>query len=158
FALWDSPPDKELIAVAAAGKLGTRDAVAQQAERMLADPRARAKVREFLITWLKLDQPKDLSKDAKRFPGFNAEVASDLRTSLELLLDDVFWSTKSDFRQLFLADETYLNGRLAKFYGADLPVDAGFRQVSFEPSKRSGVLTHPYTLASLAYVAETSPI
>ncbi|MBN9120352.1 MAG: DUF1592 domain-containing protein [Planctomycetes bacterium] len=158
FALWDAPPDKELIDAATAGKLGTRADVAKQAERMLADPRARAKVREFLLTWMKLDQPKDLSKDAKRFPGFDADVASDLRTSLELFLDDVFWSEKSDFRQLFLADETFLNGRLSKFYGVDLPAEAPFKKVKFEADKRGGVLTHPYTLASLAYVAETSPI
>ncbi|WP_171475288.1 DUF1592 domain-containing protein [Frigoriglobus tundricola] len=104
FALWDAPPDKELLAAAAAGKLGTRDEVAKQAERMLSDPRARAKLREFLIVWLKLDQAKELSKDAKRFPGFDAELANDLRTSLELLLDEVVWSASSDFRQLLLAD------------------------------------------------------
>jgi hypothetical protein len=158
FALWDAPPDKELSDAATAGKLGSRTEVVKQAERMLADPRAKAKVREFLMTWLKLDQPKDLSKDAKRFPGFDDAVASDLRTSLELLLDDVVWSANSDFRQLFLADETYLNGKLAKFYGADLPANSGFQKVSFEQSKRSGVLTHPYMLASLAYADETSPI
>ena len=46
----------------------------QQAERMLADPRAKAKVREFLLAWLKIDRPKDLAKDAKRFPGFDARA------------------------------------------------------------------------------------
>ncbi len=175
FALWDAPPDKELFDAAAAGKLGTRAEVAKQAERMMLDPRAKAKVREFLITWLKLDQPKDLSKDAKRFPGFDAEVASDLRTSLELLLDDVMWSENSDFRQLFLAEETYFNGRLASFYGVespadaarrlilkfhgiDLPADLAFKKVKFEPDRRGGVLTHPYVAASLAYIGETSPI
>ena len=88
---------------------------------MLADPRAKAKLREFLLTWLKVDQAPDLAKDPKRFPGFDAAVAADLRTSLELFLDDVVWSETSDFRQLLLADDVYLNGRLAKFYGADLP-------------------------------------
>src|SRR5439155_7077330 len=127
FALWDAPPDKELFDAAAAGKLGTRAEVAKQAERMLADPRAKAKVREFLIAWLKADQPRDLSKDAKRYPGFDAELASDLRTSLELFLDDVVWSEKSDYRQLFLADETYFNSRLARFYGLEPPGDSARR-------------------------------
>ena len=80
FALWDTPPDKELLDAAAAGKLGTHVEIAKHAERMLGDPRARAKLREFLITWLKLDQPKDLTKDTKRFPGFDVELSSDLRT------------------------------------------------------------------------------
>ena len=158
FALWDSPPDKELLDAATAGKLGTREEVAKQAERMLNDPRAKAKLREFLVIWLKLDQVKELAKDAKRFPGFDADLASDLRTSLELFVDDVVFSPASDFRQQFLADETYLNGRLAKFYGADLPPDSPFKKVKWEADRRSGILTHPYILSSLAYAAESSPI
>jgi hypothetical protein len=158
YALWDAPPDRELLDAAAADKLGTRDEVARQAERMLSDPRAKAKVREFLITWLKLDQVKELAKDAKRFPGFDDALASDLRTSLELFLDEVVWSEKSDFRQLLLADETYLNGRLSEFYGVDFPADSPFRKVTWETNRRAGILTHPYVLASLAYMAESSPI
>jgi cytochrome c553 len=158
FELWDAPPDRELLDAAASGKLGTRAEVARHAERMLADPRAKAKLREFLITWLKLDQVKEIAKDAKRFPGFDEAVASDLRTSLELFLDDVANSPKADFRQLFLADETYLNGRLAKFYGVDLPPDAPFRKVTWETNRRAGIVTHPYLLSELAYMAETSPI
>ncbi len=158
FALWDAPPDRELLAAATAGKLGTRAEVAAQAERMLSDPRAKAKVREFLIVWLKLDQVKDVLKDAKKFPGYDDALAGDLRTSLELFLDDVMWGTNPDFRQLLLSEETYFNGRLAKFYSVDLPPDAPFKKMKFEADKRAGIVTHPYMLSALAYTAETSPI
>lgn len=159
LVLWDSLPDQALLDAAAADKLGTKDEVARQAERMLADPRAKAKVREFLLAWLKLDQAKDLVKDAKRYPGFDAALAADLRTSLELFLDDVIWGEGSDFRKLLLADELYLNERLATFYGAELGEDAdGFTKVKFEADRRAGVLTHPYLLSALAYTGESSPI
>jgi hypothetical protein len=125
---------------------------------MLADPRAKAKVREFLMAWLKLDQPRDLTKDEKRFPDFDAAVASDLRTSLELFLDDVMWSPNADYRQLFLSEETYLNGRLARYYGVEMAEKASFQKIRFEPERRAGILTHPYVLTSLAYRAESSPI
>ena len=65
YELWDAPPDKELLEAATSGKLGTRAEVAKQAERMLNDPRAKAKVRAYLLTWLKVDQPKDLAKDTQ---------------------------------------------------------------------------------------------
>ncbi|HLX63706.1 MAG TPA: DUF1592 domain-containing protein [Planctomycetota bacterium] len=158
FALWDSPPDQPLLDAAAAKKLSTREEIAAQAERMLASPRAHAKVREFLLTWLRTDRFPELSKDAKRFPGFDAALAADLRTSLSLFLDDVVWSDTSDFRQLLLSDEMYLNGRLSKFYGAELSADAPFIKVKWQPEKRAGVLTHPYMLSGLAYPAESSPI
>src|SRR5262249_8239963 len=38
FGLWDSGPDAELLSAATAGKLATKQQVAKQAERMLADP------------------------------------------------------------------------------------------------------------------------
>jgi len=158
LALWDAPPDKELLSAASANKLGTREEVVKQAERMLADPRAKVKMREFLLTWLNLGQVKELPKDLKRFPGFDHDLAADLRTSLELFLDDFLSSPNTDFQQLFLANEIYLNGKLAKFYGADLPSGSGFKKVKFEADKRAGALTHPYVLASLAYTSETSPI
>ncbi len=158
FALWDSIPNQELHDLAAAGKLKTADDVRKQAEKMLADTRAKARLRGFLHHWLKTDHARDAVKDAKKFPGFDATIAADLRTSLDLFLDDVVWNEKSDFRQLLLGDSTYLNGRLAKFYGAKLPEDAPFQKVDFEKGRRQGVLTHPFLMATFAYTGETSPI
>jgi cytochrome c553 len=158
FALWDSLPDDELLKAAADGKLASREQVARKAERMLADPRAKAKLREFLHVWLKVDNNPDLAKDPKRLPGFDPAVAADLRASLDLFLDDVLSPGRSDFRRLLLADDLYLNGRLAKFYGADLPADAPFTKVKLNPDYRAGVLTHPYLMAAFAYTGSTSPI
>jgi hypothetical protein len=156
FALWDAPPDKELLDAAAAGRLAKREQVAAQAERMLADPRARAKAREFFLQWLKVDQVPDLGRE--RFPGFDTAVAGDLRTALELFVEDAVWSGDSDFRRLLLSDELFLNGRLAKFYGVSLPADAPFQKVKLDPGQRAGVLTHPYLMAAFAYTGASSPI
>ncbi|HVS37502.1 MAG TPA: DUF1592 domain-containing protein, partial [Gemmataceae bacterium] len=161
FALWDAPPDKELLDAAAAGKLATREQVRQQAERMLPNLRTHAKLRDFFHLWLRLDPAPDVSKDMQRFPGFDPAVVADLRTSLDLSLEDAAWTGDSDYRKLLLADDLYLNGRLAKFYGADLPLggaDADFQKVKLDPGKRAGVLTHPYLLAAFAHTTATSPI
>ena len=158
FGLWDSIPDQELLTAAAAGRLATKEQIVKQAERMLGDLRGKAKLREFLLTWLKADATHDLAKDPKKFPGFDAAVISDLRTSLELFLDDVVWSDASDFRQLLLADQLFLNDRLAKFYGAEVKSDAGFQKVKLDAGRRAGVLTHPYLMTSFAHSGESSPI
>ncbi len=125
---------------------------------MLKDPRARAKINDFFLLWLKVEQPGDLAKDNKLFPGFDPAVGSDLRTSLELFLDDIVWSEKSDFRQLLLADSIYMNGRLAQFYQAPLAPEASFQKIAFKPEERCGVLTHPYLMATFAYPKDSSPI
>jgi cytochrome c553 len=158
FGLWDSLPDKQLLAAAAAGKLTTREQVKQQAERMLADLRTRSKIREFLHLWLKIDATPDITKDSKRYPGFSQQIVSDLRTSLDLFLDDVVWSEESDFRQLFLTDSLFLNGRLAVFYDEDLAANASFQKIEPDRGERAGILSHPYLMACFAYTATTSPI
>jgi hypothetical protein len=158
LVLWDSTPDPALLTAAAGGKLATHDQIAAQAERMLSDPRAKAKVHDFLMAWLRIEQPSELVKDAKRFPEFNPALAADLRTSLELFLDDVVWSNTSDFRQLLLSDEAYLNGRLGAFYKVSLSPDADFTRVKLDAETRAGVLTHPYLLSVFAYPSESSPI
>jgi hypothetical protein len=111
-----------------------------------------------LLQWLRVDHLTDISKDSKLFPEFTPAVASDLRASLDLFLDEVIDSEAADFRQLLLSDSLYLNGPLAKFFGFDLPADAEFQKVSFEPTERAGVLTHPYLMSGFAYTATTSPI
>src|SRR5262249_33347178 len=136
FGLWDSLPDQELLQAAAGGRLGTREQGARQAERMPGDLRARAKGRAVLPQYPEGDQAPDLAKAPKRYPGFDQAVISDLRTSLDLFLEDVVWSPSSDYRQLLLSDSLYLNGRLAKFYGADLPADAPFQKIDLEPRAR----------------------
>jgi cytochrome c553 len=156
FALWDSLPDQELWKAAAEGRLAKREQVAAQAERMIADPRARAKLRGFLMTWLKADHALDVAKDAKAFPGFDAAVISDLKTSLEMFLDDVVWSEGSDFRRLVNEETIYLNGRLAGFYRADVPEGGDWAKVRMPG--RAGALTHPYLMTSFSHNAETSPI
>ncbi len=164
FAMYDSLPDQALLDAAAKGELKTREQVAQHATRLLADPRTRSKLREFLLTWLKVEHVPDVSKDTERFPEFNATIANDLRTSLELSLDEIIKSDTADFRQLLLTDSIYLNGRLAKFYGAKMPDeqepsdDAPFQKVELEPEQRAGVLSHPYLMAGFAYTGSSSPI
>jgi hypothetical protein len=158
FALWDTLPDQALLAAAAAGKLQTRADVIRESQRMLMDRRTRTKLGGFFLQWLKVDQVADLPKDPKLFPGFDTSTVSDLRSSLELFVDDVMWSKSSDYRQLLLSNDLYLNGRLAKRYGADLPADASFRKVARKPGERAGVLTHPYLMSAFSYTATSSPI
>jgi hypothetical protein len=158
FGMWDSLPDKELLKAAADDRLQTREQVVEQLERMRADLRTRAKFREFLLDWLKVRQPPDLAKDAERFPEFTPELVSDLRSSLELAIDELLTGDSADFRQLLLGDAMFLNGRLAKVYGAELPDDATFQKVTIPKEKRSGIISHPYLLASFAYTGSSSPI
>ena len=47
---------------------------------------------------------EDVRKDPALYPDFTPEIIDDLRTSLNLFLDEVVWSDASDFRELLRAD------------------------------------------------------
>ena len=161
FGCWDSMPDQPLWTAAAADELTTPAQVRAQAERMVNDRRTRAKLHDFLFSWLRIDHGPEIVKDKTRYSEFSPEIAADLRTSLDLFLDDVVWGRASgggDFRHLFTDDEVYLNGRLGPFYGVKLPADASFRRVRLDDGRRAGVLSHPYMASVLSYAGATSPI
>ncbi|RLS51885.1 MAG: DUF1592 domain-containing protein [Planctomycetota bacterium] len=156
FTLWDSIPDQPLLDAAQRGQLKTREQIQQQAQRMVRSPRCRAKLHDFGRHWLRLDHHPELTKDPVAFPEFTVEVVTDLRTSLDLTLDEFIEREAPDVRELFAGQELLLNGRLAKIYGVDLPVESAFQKVTV--TDRRGVLSHPLILACLAYDKATSPI
>ena len=160
YEIWDSLPDRDLVKAAGKGELRTREQIAAQAQRMLRDPRARAKALAFLHHWLQMDRVEELEKDNKVFPGFSPEIIADLRSSLNLFLEDTFWSKESDYRTLLTADYMFVNEELAEFYGFEVPEGGTneFQKVSMAEGQRSGVLTHPYLLAAFSYQKQTSPI
>lgn len=157
LTLWDSIPDKKLAQAAAAQKLHTAEQIRAEAQRMLLDPRTKAKLHGFFHHWLELERAEGTSKDPKVYPDFTPTVLADLRESLLRFLDEVVWSEKSDYRELLQADYLLMNERLGKIYGHPVTGEA-FQRVGFDPKQRAGVITHPYLLASLAYTKQSSPI
>ena len=158
LTLWDSVPDAALLQAAAAGQLKTEAQVRKQAQRLLKDPRAKAKLRDFLHHWLHVEEGAEIAKDQQEYPGFDQAVVMDLRTSLDLFTEGVVWSEASDYRQLLLGDTILMNERLAKFYGQKVEAGGGFQPVKMDADQRGGVLTHPFVLATFSYTKSSSPI
>ena len=158
FGLWDSIPDETLLTTAAAGTLSDPNELRRQAERMLEDPRAKRKLRGFLMAWVKCSDPIDLEKHLEHFPEFDAATMSDLQTSLELFLDDIIASEAADFRELLTSEKLFVNQRLAQLYNDVASENQQFTLVRSEETSRSGILTHPYLMARFSHGSESSPI
>ena len=157
LVLWDSVPDHRLRDWAAKGHLKDPKQVEQKASELVWDWRTKAKLRGFFHHWLELERAAELAKDKSVFPEFNDAVLADLRTSLDLFLEEAVWGEGGNYRQLLLADYLFLNERLGKLYGKP-EIKGGFQKVAMDPTRRSGIVTHPFLLSSLAYHNSTSPI
>lgn len=159
LGLWDSMPDDELLRAAAAGRLNTPDEARQQALRMLRDSRSRAKLRDTFHHWLGIDHAEEIAKDTEQYPNYDKSLEADLRTSLNIFLDNIVWRTAgADFRKLLNSRHLPFNERLARFYGAQRVKHHGEFGPSFFDHERAGLLTHPYLLALYSYHNATSPI
>jgi len=159
LGLWDSMPDDELLRAAAAGRLNTPDEARQQALRMLRDSRSRAKLRDTFHHWLGIDHAEEIAKDTEQYPNYDKSLEADLRTSLNIFLDNIVWRTAgADFRKLLNSRHLPFNERLARFYGAQRVKHHGEFGPSFFDHERAGLLTHPYLLALYSYHNTTSPI
>ena len=157
IASWDSVPDNHVRKMAGENKMNDPKQLEELAWRMQWDSRAHYKIRGFFHHWLELDKATEIAKDTELYPEFSDEMIGDLRTSLELFIDDVVWSDQSDYRQLLLANHLFLNERLGKIYGKP-EVKGSFQKVSLPDNARNGIITHPFLLTSFAYHNNTSPI
>ena len=114
---------------------------------------------DFAATPDAIFEAGEIAKDTERYPGYDKPLEADLRTSLNLFLDEVIWQNAgADFRKLLNASHLPLNERLAGFYGAQRVDHPGEFGPSFFDHDRAGLLTHPYLLSLYSYHNSTSPI
>ena len=158
FLLWDSAPDQELLRVARSGAIHTQVGLEVQLQRMIASPRFEDGVRAFFTDMLQLDGIENLVKDAAIYPKFNQSVADSakeqtLKTTIDLLV-----SKKRDYRDLFTANETFINRPLAAVYRIPFASSSDWAPYTFpQSSERSGILTQVSFLSLFAHPGTSSP-
>jgi mono/diheme cytochrome c family protein len=146
YFLWKSMPDEELLAQAEQGVLATN--LADQARRMLQDPRARAFARDFATAWLGLAK---LTEN----PKVDAALLRSMRQETERFVAHVVREDRSVLEFLD-ADYTFLDERLARHYGIAGVSGPPWRKVVVAGTKRGGLTAQASILALTSPVGETS--
>jgi len=157
FFLWSQGPDDELLELAAAGKLRDDDVIAEQVERMLADPRAQSLVTNFALRWLNVDEIDAVDPDDRLFPDFTNALRDDFAKEIELFVASVLLEDR-DVHELLTADWTFVNERLARHYGMGDVHGPQFRRVTVENETRRGLLGKGAVLLRTSYGDRTSPV
>jgi Protein of unknown function (DUF1592)/Protein of unknown function (DUF1588)/Protein of unknown function (DUF1587)/Protein of unknown function (DUF1585)/Protein of unknown function (DUF1595) len=156
YALWDSMPDAALLEMAARGELSTPESVEATARRMLADPRARSSLDEFVSQWMRFDRLLTATKDRRRYSNFTREAAAAMTEETRSFIADLVWNDRN-FMDAFTADYSFINADLAAIYGVPAPARE-FDRVEFTAeSERSGLLGQSLFLALTAKPDDTSP-
>ncbi|MBM4090758.1 MAG: DUF1592 domain-containing protein, partial [Planctomycetes bacterium] len=155
YFLWSSMPDERLFELAGQGVLHETEILDQQLARMLSDPKSDALAENFATQWLNVGNLVEVQPDAKRFPTFTPELRMDMIRETQLVARTIFREDRSllDFLD---ADFTFVNRRLARHYGWDVPAGDGFQKVMLPPGQRRGVLTHASILTLTSNPDRTS--
>ncbi len=158
YFLWSAPPDAPLLEAARTKQLHTPDQIAAHAHRMLKDPRVSRLASQFACQWLHIQDIATLDeKSEKHFPEF-VGIRQELQTEAEAFFTDLLRHDGSVL-DVFDADHTFLNEKLAKFYGIEGVQGEQWRRVDHvRRLGRGGVLTLGATLAKQSGASRTSPI
>ncbi len=156
FFLWSSIPDAELLHQAAERQLHRPDVMRAEMVRMVKDQKSERFVDNFAGQWLELRNLDSIKPDPDKFPQFE-ELREDMRTETRMFFEAVLRDDRSvlDFID---GKYTFLNERLAKFYGIPGVTGTEFRRVSLDGTQRSGVLTQASVLTVSSYPTRTSPV
>ncbi|MYC51890.1 MAG: DUF1592 domain-containing protein [Gammaproteobacteria bacterium] len=155
YFLWGTPPDEELVSLAERGRLS--DNLRDQVERMIADPRSDALGTRFANQWLRLQDLDLVHPDRLMFPDYHQQLADAMTRETELLFMNLVREDRS-FLELYTADYTFVNERLAKHYGIPGVVGEEFQRVEYPDDRRAGIFGHGSVLTLTSVANRTSPV
>ncbi len=158
FFLWSTSPDEELSQLADRAKLSDDAVLRAQVTRMLRDPRIReGLVENFAGQWLQFRALESHEPDRKQFQQFTEYTRMSFRQETSLFFASLIQEDKS-ILDLLSARYSFLNERIANFYGIPGVKGHEFRRVDLSHIARAGVLTHGSVLTVSSYANRTSPV
>jgi hypothetical protein len=145
-----------------------RENLRPQVDRMLKDPRSERMVKNFIGQWLRARDVETVAISAKSILGtetnreaaktFDPRLRSDMQRETEMLFDFILRKDRPA-EELISARYSFLNERLAKFYGIDSVTGEDFQPVDLtEHPERGGLLTQGSFLLVTSNASRTSPV
>jgi hypothetical protein len=137
--LWNADPDQPLLEAANRGRLSDPGVLQQQVRRMLLDPKSEILALQFFDPWLHLG---DATKQPLT-PSSPAELDESLRKAMrretQLFVDS---QVREDHpaMDLWSSNYTFVNDRLAQYYGIPNVSGNQFRRVTRSGNLRAGLL------------------
>jgi mono/diheme cytochrome c family protein len=157
FFLWKSLPDETLLALAESAELSYPAVLAEQIDRMLADPRATRFMNDFMGQWLQIRNIHSQDPDGALFAGFNDTLRRAMVRETELFFESQV-RQDAPIPELLRADYTFLNEQLARHYGVNHVYGSRFRRVTWTDDRRHGLLGHASLLTVTSYANRTSVV
>jgi len=151
-------PDEELLRLARQGRLRDPDVLHAQVERLLAGEGIQQFVKDFADQWLDLVDIDFTDPDRKLHRDFDIVVQDSMLAETRRYLQHLIESN-APITQLVDSDYTFLNSRLARYYGIEGIEGDQLRKVRLDrEDQRGGLLAQGAILKVTANGTNTSPV
>jgi mono/diheme cytochrome c family protein len=157
YFLWRSMPDDELLGLAEAEKLHDKAVLRAQVKRMIDDPRSVSLADDFAGQWLELRNLDTVKPDPDRFLYWGPSLRAAMKTETRMFFDHILRNNRP-LSEFLDAKYTFLNDRLAKFYGIEGVQGPEFRKVDLTTDYRGGLLGQASILTITSYPSRTSVV
>ena len=117
YFLWASTPDETLLNIAAQNQLHEPDILRVQVLRMLDDPRSDSLISGFFAQWLGLRNIQKIDIDRDKFPVWSDRLRAAMLKETEMFCKHLL--REGSIEDFLTADFTFVNPRLAEFYGLE---------------------------------------
>jgi hypothetical protein len=155
--LWGTAPDTPLLEDARQGRLHDPAVLDRQVQRMLRDPKSINLVTSFFEPKFALDNLDNSKPDPVEFRQFDPALLPAMRTETRLFLDSQLRENRGAL-ELWTANYSFLNERLARHYGIPNVVGIEFRRVTLPDNNRAGLLGQGSVLTVTSQSNRTSPV
>lgn len=158
YFLWSSMPDERLFQLAKARQLQKPATLSQEIDRMLADPKAEAFVKNFAGQWLNLRDVGSNPPALELYPRYDRHLETSIVKESQAFFAEIL-QHDLDLMNLIKSDFVVINERLARFY--DIPDVRGdhFRRVPVpQDVVRGGIVTQASVLTITSNGTRTSPV
>ncbi|MBC8067828.1 MAG: DUF1592 domain-containing protein [Deltaproteobacteria bacterium] len=145
YFLWGSTPDDELLARAGAGGLAEPDALREQFDRMLIDPKSDALYDSFVRQWLQLGKLAAASPDPAAFPEWDEQLRAQMLAETRMFFEDLR-ARDGSVLEIVNGTQSFADASLASIYEVEGPIGEELVPVSLDATRRAGVLTMPAVL------------
>ncbi len=162
YLIWNRMPDKQLMNLASKKKLSNEQTLLRQVDRMLDHPQGKNFVADLADQWLDLNLIDFTEPDKRLYGGFDLIVQDSMLDETHSFLQSMLDEDLS-VGNLIDADFTFLNSRLAKYYGingvsGDKVQKVLLNKKGDNPTNYGGLLTQGAIMKVTANGTTTSPV
>ncbi len=147
YLILDGPPDDELMELARTGAILEQATFEQQTQRLMQSSEAQSIASRFMMQLTGARSIIGKAKAPELNADFSPQTRADMMEELRLFSEAMFFRDGATWSDLVLSRETFMNARIAEFYGQSGVQGGDFQRVQIEDPLRSGFLTMPVVMS-----------